>query len=69
MKTVIYIFVSRFFDEYEVQKNSIYLKYKDFVALNTTVEKFGVSKKFYILFFWGKKKNKAILLFIKVELN
>jgi len=26
LKTVIYIFISGFFDEYKVQKNSMYLK-------------------------------------------
>jgi len=38
----------------EVQKNSIYLKSKACLTLNTTVQKFGVSNNFYFKF-WGKE--------------
>jgi len=40
----------------KVQKNRIDLKWKAFVTLITTVQKFGVSKNLFLGFIFGGKK-------------
>ncbi len=52
VETVMYIF-SGFFDEYKVQKNSIYLKYKYFV----TLEMSHLMHPWWIKVFIYKKKK------------
>ncbi len=50
----------------KLKRNSTYSKYKSFVTIDTTVQKFGVSNLFIFIFYFCKK---IIPLFSKDVLN